>query len=253
MKCIMCKVCEAAHAAVEKKLAAWLNAQMNTEEMWEREPDQSRAVRAYELLSTDPVEAFKECLTLAEQGSIWAMGSVGWAFSRGNGTPRDLAQAEKWYRRAFDGGSDYALLGLGHVYMQQREYTKAEEVFRTGADRSWAPAMYRLAWTYSKSAAWRQKRDEARVLLERASAAGDLSAGSFLATAMMRGWFGWRRIPSGIRMNFKLADDLYELVKDDETLAVGSKGDKPVGLISRLIRRLSLGVIGMPATPAHAD
>lgn len=251
MKCIICKMCEAVHAAVEKKLAAWAHAQMNTHEMWEREPDHDRASRAYELLSTDPIEGFKECLALAEQGSIWAMGSVGWAFSRGNGTPRDLAQAEKWYRRAFDSGSDYALLGLGHLYMQQQEYTKAEEVFRTGADRGWVPAMYRLAWTYSKSAAWSQKRDEARDLLERASAAGDLSARRFLATATMRGWFGWRRIPSGIRMNFELADDLYELIKDDETLAIGRKQNKAAGLISWLNRRLLLGM--MPATPARAD
>ncbi len=253
MNCVICKACEAANAALDKKLSAGLDAQMNTLEIWQRETNDERVAHAHELLTTDPAEAFKECLPLAEQGSVWSMAAVGWAFHTGNGTPRDLTQAEKWYRRAFEGGSDYGLLWLGLLYLKQRQYAKAEEVFRTGVERGWLPAMSYLARTYSKSADWPQKREEARTLLERASAAGDLSARRFLAIATMRGWFGLRLIPNGIRMCIKAADDLFELIKDDEVLAAKNDGNKPLGFFSRFVQRFSLGITGIPVAQVHSD
>jgi len=253
MKCIMCKMCETANAAVDKKLSAWLDAQTNERAIWEREADPERIAQAYDLLKTDPVQGFKEYLALAEQGSVWSMASVGAAFQKGLGTPPDLAQAEKWYRRAYDGGSDHGLLWLGQLYQRQRQYAKAEQVYRTGAERGWAPAMCRLAWVYSKSPAWPQKRKEALSLLERASAAGDLSARHFLAIAMMRGWFGLRRIPEGIRLTVKVSDDLYELVKDEEALAAKNDSDKPPGFFSRLVQLFALGIMRIPAAQTRAD
>jgi TPR repeat protein len=254
MKCIMCKICEAANAAVDKKLSAWASAQMNTLEIWQRETDHDRIVHTYDLLNADPVEGFKECLALAEQGSVWSMAAVGWAFETGNGTSPDMAKAEKWYRRAFERESDYGLLRLGHLYVTQGQYAEAEEVFRSGAERGWAPAMYRLAWTYSKSADWPQKRDEVLTLLERASAVGDLSAKRFLAIAMMRGWFGWRRIPSGIRMNIKVANDLFDLIKDDdEVLAAKDNGMMPLEFFRHFVQRFSLGFAGIPVAQARSD
>jgi TPR repeat protein len=251
MKCILCKVCEAAHAAVDKKLSAWLDGQMNSLAVWQRETDPDRIVATHELAKIDPVRGFKEYLALAEQGSVWSMSWVGWAFRTANGTPPDPAQAEKWYRRAYEAGSDYGLIWLGQLYMAQGQYAEAAEVYRTGAERGWAPAMYRLAWAYSKSPDWPKKRDEALALLERASAAGDLSARRFLAVTMMRGWFGLRRIPEGLRRNFKVTDDLVALIRD-EILAAEQHGDKPPGFFGRLVRRFSFGTAGLPAPQASA-
>lgn len=254
MKCIVCKMCEALNAALDKKLSAQRDAQMNTQEIGRRELDNEQFVHANELLANkDYTQAFRECLSLAEQGSVWSMGVVGWAFDTGTGVPQDLLLAEKWYRRAFDGGSDYGLFWLGVLYTKQGQWEKATEVFRTGAERDWAPAMYQLARLYLQSANWRQKRNDALVLLERASVAGDLSARRFLATTMMHGWFGWRRIPAGIRMFSKVAEDMAELVKDDQTLAAKLDSGKLSGFFSRFIQRLVLGISGIPAAKVGTD
>jgi hypothetical protein len=184
MKCILCKMCEAAKTAIKKKASAWLVAQMNNGEMWDREPEgvQERIEYADGQLSTDPARYFKEYLALAESGSLWSADCLGAAFEWGVGTERDLVQAEKWYRRAYEGGSDGALIRLATPYSGSQQYAKAEEVYRRGVERNWAPAMYRLAWVYSKCPGWRARRDEARTLLEGASAAGTSLPKSFWRT-----------------------------------------------------------------------
>jgi TPR repeat protein len=246
MKCIFCKMCEATKAALNKQQQAWLIAQTNRETILEREADQERLRRAYGLLQTDPVQGFKEYLALAEQGSIWSMGSLGVAFQTGVGTPVDLAQAEKWYRRAHESGADEGLLWLGRLYLVSQRYTEAEQVFMAGVERGFVPAMYRLAWTYAKSTRWSEKRGEALHLLERASAAGDISARRFLANAMARGWFGLRRIPSGIRLLSSVAHDLAALIEDEEPVA--PKRDAQLGFLSRLVRLCPLGAVRIPAS-----
>ena len=248
MKCILCKMCEAVHAALNAKLLAWLNEHMNSVVIWEHETDHDRISHAHSLLKTDPIHAFKEYLALAEQGSVWSMANVGTLFQRGIGTPADLIQAEKWYRRACEGGSDDGLMWLGYLYANSRQYAKAEEVFKTGVERGRLPAMLRLAWVYSKSPDWRQKRDEALALLERASAAGDLSAKNFLANAVMRGWFGLRRIPEGVRLMFKVSDEMAELIKDDELLAPKTDSNARLGFFGSLVRRYSLTFAWLPVS-----
>jgi Sel1 repeat len=248
MKCILCKMCETAHAAVDAKLQAWLNEHMNSVAIWEQETDQDRISRAHSLLKTNPNHAFEEYLALAEQGSVWGMANVGTLFQRGIGTSADLTQAEKWYRRAYEGGSDYGLIWLGQLYANSHQYAKAEEVFRMGTERGCVPAMLRLAWVYLKSPDWRQKRGEALILLERASAAGDLSAKGFLANAMARGWFGLRRIPEGIRLIFKVSDQMVELTKDDESLSPKTNGNAPLVFLGRLVRRYSLTAVRLPVS-----
>jgi TPR repeat protein len=189
-------MCEAAKVAVRTKAHAWLEAQMNIEEMWDRETDHEGIKYAHSLKKTDPAQYFKEYLTLAEGGSLWSANCLGAAFEIGVGTERDLAQAEKWYRRAFEGGSADALVRLGALYVRSQQYAKAEEVYRSGAERNWAPAMYRLASVYAKSPDWSRRRDEARTLLERAGAAGDILAKKFLTGAMVRGLV-WGALYSG--------------------------------------------------------
>jgi TPR repeat protein len=169
------------------------------------------------------------------------------AFASGIGTPPDLTQAEKWYRRGYEGGSDVCLLRLGYQYVNSGQVAKAEEVFKTGVERGLKPAMYRLAWTYSKSGQWPQRREEALLLLERASAAGDLYGRLFLSRAMIRGWFGLRLIPRGIRLSNSVADDLVELIANDELAASKRDSSAQLGFVSRFARPWLLGAIRMPA------
>jgi TPR repeat protein len=246
MKCILCKMCQAAEAAFNKKAYAWIAAQTNETAMWERESeaDQERIRYAHGLESSDPAQSLNEYLALAEQGSLWSMVRAATALASGTGTPPDFAQAEKWYRRAYENGSDEGLLQLGDHYVKTGQFAKAEEVFKTGVERGLSPALYRLAWTYSKSGQWPQKREEALMLLERASSAGDLYGKLFLSRAMIRGWFGLRLIPRGIRLSKSVADDLFPLVENEELLASSAQ----LGFFSRLSRPWLLGTMRIPAS-----
>jgi hypothetical protein len=76
-------------------------------------------------------------------------------------------------------------------------------------------------------------------LLERGSAAGDLSARRYLVVGMTRGWFGLRHIPDGIRLLLSTAEDLANLVKDETATAQSDKKTRS-GLFSRLGAQLWL-------------
>jgi TPR repeat protein len=173
------------------------------------------------------------------RGSVWSMANVGNLFEYGNGTARDLAQAEKWYLRAYEAGSDYGLIWLGHLYQQSGRYEQARVVFQAGVARGFVPAMVRLALSYRNSPDWPQRRDEARMLLERGSAAGDFSAKRFLAAGMTGGWFGVRHIPDGIRLLLSAAEDWGNLVKD-ETATAQSDSKKRPSFFNRFAARLWL-------------
>jgi TPR repeat protein len=246
MGCILCKVCKANLDALNEKLLKWLEAQTNSVAIMEREADPAAIYQAHELSQTDPAEAFRQYLALAEQGSVWSMAMVGHRFEHGTGTAPDLAEAEKWYFRAYQGGSDYGLIWLGHLYQDSNRYEMAQEVWRSGVARGFVPAMVRLASCYRHLPDWPQRRDEAMALLERGSAAGDLSARMLLAAGMTRGWFGLRHIPDGIRRMFRNLDDITSLV-GDEMPPAQDRAAGP-GWFGRLAAQLSL--LGANRQPA---
>jgi hypothetical protein len=239
MKCILCKICEARQAIFNEKYLAWFDAQTNNVAIMEREADPASIYQAHDLLKTNPAESFRQYLALAEQGSVWSMANVGQLFENGTGTARDLAEAERWYLCAYEAGSDYGLIWLGHLYQESRQYEKAQEVFRTGVERGFVPAMQRLAWSYWNSADWPQRRGEALTLLERGSAAGDLSARRYLASGLTRGRFGLRHIPHGIRLLFSTAEDMANLVEGEKATAQSDRKTRP-GFFSRLAAQLWL-------------
>lgn len=119
MKCILCKICESANAAVRNSTLAWMDTQINKMALWEQEADQERILHADSLRETDPVQSFEEYFALAEQGSVWSMVPVGIDFEFGRGVPQNLQQAEAWYRRAYERGSDYGLLESGGFIVSQ--------------------------------------------------------------------------------------------------------------------------------------
>ncbi len=239
MKCMLCKICETGQAIFNEKYFAWFDAQTNNVAIMEREADPSSIYQAHDLLKTNPAESFRQYLALAEQGSVWSMANVGQLFENGIGTARDLAKAERWYLRAYEAGSDYGLIWLGHLYQESRQYGKAQEVYRAGVERGFVPAMQRLAWSYWNSADWPRWRSEALSLLERGSAAGDLSARRFLARSLMHGRFGLRHIPRGIRLLFSTAKDMADLVEGEKATAQ-SDGKARSGFLGRLAAQLWL-------------
>jgi TPR repeat protein len=247
MKCVLCTICETARATFDKKMDAWLCAQSNNVEIMERETDPSAVYQAYE--ETDPAKSFRQYLALAEKGSVWSMATVGQMLQTGTGTEQDLSQAEKWLVRAYQAGSDYGLICLGCLYERSERSEKAQEVYRAGVARGFVPAMVYLAASYRKSPDWAQRRHEALKLLEDGRAAGDLFARHWLTTAMVRGWFGLRYIPEGIRRLPGVAHDMAALLEDDTSPSQGDSKTRP-GFVSRLAAQLSL--VGATRHPASS-
>lgn len=245
MKCVLCTMCETARTTFNKQMDAWLYAQSNNVEIMEQETDPAAIYQAYQ--QTDPAESFRQYLALAERGSVWCMAAVGQMFHTGTGTTQDLPQAEKWLVRAYQAGSDYGLICLGWLYERSERSGKAQEVYRAGVARDFVPAMVYLAASYRKSPDWAQRRHEALKLLEHGRAACDLFARHWLTTAMVRGWFGLRYIPEGIRRLPGVAHDIAALVEDETSPSQGDSKTRP-GFISRLAAQLWL--VGATRHPA---
>jgi TPR repeat protein len=185
---------------------------MSDDEIWATEPDQAKVHEAHSFIKTDPARARSEFRALAERGSVASMIYLGWMFHTGAGMPSDLREAENWYRRAFDCGSDKVIVYLGRVYRRQREYTKAKQVFRVGVERGIRGAMYGLAITYLNDG---EPHDatEVRALLERAAALGHPYAMGSLPRLLLRGKFGLLNIPKAIPAYFRLLGHVFTLAR----------------------------------------
>ena len=52
----------------------------------------------------------------ADQGNDYAQAELGYRYYNGEGVPKDLAAAARWFRKAADQGNDIAQAGLGYMY-----------------------------------------------------------------------------------------------------------------------------------------
>jgi TPR repeat protein len=181
-----------------------LDADLDDQEDWE---DLNRALSLSRL---DPAAGLAAYLDLAETGSAQAMNAVGEAYYWGKGVAVDEAEGELWYRQAFKAGSKRALLNYGRALAHRGDLAGAEAVFREGAQVGWSSAMYWLATVSLDLGDTRQRRDEARALLERAAAMGHPMARWKLGRLMMKGFFGVRLIPRGFSTLVALAKDQVE-------------------------------------------
>jgi TPR repeat protein len=215
MKCVLCvplkwlgieldNPCEAAYRAFLKEAQDRRYAQANDQDVQAGDPAFDALAEADTLWRRDPDAGFARLSELAAGGSVWAMMLTGWAYESGKGIAGDLGKAEQWYRLAFEGGSQQALLRLGRLYEERGDLPASENVYRVGVTADWGPAMYYLAVVELRQPLSPARLEEARALLERAAARGDLGAGMTLARLWTRGWFGLRGIPTGLRLAYNL-------------------------------------------------
>ena len=64
----------------------------------------------------DLVAAVRWFRKAAEQGNDFAQAELGYMYYNGEGVPKDLAAAARWYRKAAEQGNNYAQGQLGHMY-----------------------------------------------------------------------------------------------------------------------------------------
>lgn len=182
-------------------------------EMWYRRAqekgseDVKRQVRLYHAIALqklEPVRAFAELNTLSQEGHPASMVSLARCYQYGIGTPIDTIKAETWYRHALETGSGRtkrrALYYLGRLYLNQKNYAKAREMFAAGVELNDPPALYNLGRIYWRGLGIKAKPSEARVLFERASELGHLLARRNLAVLLMSGRFGVFNFIKGLYM-----------------------------------------------------
>jgi hypothetical protein len=98
--------------------------------------------------------AFGEWFVLAAQGNASAQYNLGFLYEFGQGTPKNLAEAVKWYRRSAKLGNPAAQKALGLLYDigQGVELDHAEAVrwYREAANQDFAEAQFNLGMSYAR-------------------------------------------------------------------------------------------------------
>ena len=176
----------------------WDRASANKDELQARESDMEPIWQAVKFAETSDISsALGIWRDLAAKGSVWSMIEIGRCYEYGYGVEQDQAEAEIWYKQAFAGGSQLAMLKCAKAAASRGQLAACEEILKPGVDQDWTPAIFWLAWyRYKRSNNWATCRD---ILpqLQKAARRGHPAAQMILANFMVRGLFGWWRIPVG--------------------------------------------------------
>lgn len=90
----------------------------------------------------------------AEQGDVTAQRKLGMAYDSGQGVPRDLIEAARWYTRAAEQGDAIAQNNLGSLYLNgegvEKDHTQAAFWFKKSADQKNAMAQNSLGLLYDE-------------------------------------------------------------------------------------------------------
>ncbi len=185
-------------ALMWQKVNDWDQAEANRDELEARETDIQRGWKAIKLYEKDyGSDALKIWRGLAEMGSVWSMIEVARCYEYGRGVTCDPAEAEDWYKRAFAGGSQEAMLKCAKAAARRGDFTACEAILTVGVNQGWVPAMFWMAWYRHKQPENRKLNRSTQRLLENAARRGHPAALFFLANFMVRGEFGALRVPLG--------------------------------------------------------
>jgi hypothetical protein len=112
----------------------------------------------------------------AQQGDPLAAWLTGRRYFLGNGVPRDLDAARKWFKLAADQNNAYGAYYLGRL-MADRDYTKAPALYKIAADQGLPQAQYFYGKTLKDGRGITLNPFEAYVWLTIAVDAGYAAAG----------------------------------------------------------------------------
>lgn len=196
------KTDESLCASKWRELSDWERAYLSAIDGFGEEPDATLHLvnSAGDLHDHDPASAFELYREAAAAGSALAIEVLGWHYEIGKVVPVDLPEAERTYHRAICAGSWSATLRYAKLLAKRGELAGCESVLRDGVELEFVPAFFWLAWYRYK---WRPTRAtawEIAPLLEHADARGHPMARKFLGALMLRGKFGIRQIPDGLRV-----------------------------------------------------
>jgi TPR repeat protein len=171
-----------------------------------REPDLESLQRARDLSDAgDPSAAMPIWLSFAARGSAHSMLDLAISYEHGDGVSIDHEQAEIWYLRALHSGSRYAILKCAHFAASRNDLQASEAILQDGVDAGCASAQFWQAWYRIAGVEPHSGYQSILPLLKAAADAGHPGGRALLANLMMRGKFGFARIPSGLFRAIQLA------------------------------------------------
>ena len=121
----------------------------------------------YEGLGTpkDYAEAARWWRRAADTGNASAATSLGFLYTQGHGVPQDYAEAARWYRMSATLGDDHGQFDLGNAYRNGRgvkqDQAEAAYWYRLAAGQGYAAAQFNLGIMYAAGEGVEQSRDEA--------------------------------------------------------------------------------------------
>ena len=195
----ICKVCDKFWEALYAHSHAWERAASNEDQLLSAETGETRALieRAAEVEDADPTSAFRLYREVAEAGSVWSLGRVGWHYWTGTGVAADPQSALDYYHRAICGGSWGATIHYARLLAELGHHADCEQVLMEGVASGFVPAYFWLAWLRYQRSETATVRREVRPLLDHAASRGHPEAKLLLARWMMLGKLGPRDIPRG--------------------------------------------------------
>ncbi len=168
--------------------------------------------RGWALKDSDPAAAVALYITAAQSGSIWAMHELALRAWTENGEGVSLGQADRWYRKAIDRGSQLAMIYRARLLGEHRHWDECEQQLQLAMQQDLVAAWYWSAYFRYKRNPTRETARAVRPLLEHAVARGHPAAEAMLTRHMARGKYGmllrpkglWLAIRGGLRHKFEL-------------------------------------------------
>jgi TPR repeat protein len=159
----------------------------------------------------DPADKLKAA---TKQENAEAQFKLGWMYARGDGVPKDAAEAEKCFRKAADQGDAIAKSNLSWMYARgdgvPQDDAEAEKWFRKAADQVDAKEQYNLGVMYASGEGVPVKNDVVAVKWFRKAA----ERGHAEAQFNLGLWYDWgERVPQddaeAVKWYRKAADQGY--------------------------------------------
>src|SRR3989475_11307471 len=125
-------------------------------------------------------QSFVESKKRADSGDADAQVNVGLLYAKGEGVPRDFAQARQWWQKAAAQGDAQAQVNLGLLYAKgegvPQDFAQAREWYEKAAAQGNAQAQGNRGVLYAKSEGVAQDSAKALEWVEMAAAPGDGTA-----------------------------------------------------------------------------
>ncbi|MBQ7503255.1 sel1 repeat family protein [bacterium] len=132
----------------------------------------------------DLTEAVKWYRKAAEQGNADAQNLLGWCYQFGESVPQDYGEAVKWYRQSADQGNSDAQCSLAGCYLDgkgvSKDLTEAARWYRKSAEQGNARGQRFLGCCYREGLGVSRDDSEAAKWFRKAAEQGDSDAQCFL-------------------------------------------------------------------------